>query len=59
MIVHAPSAARRRAGGFRMASTRRCNTVPEILSFVIYLSHYQLLPEDRPAELMADLFGDW
>jgi transposase len=26
-------------------------------SFVIYLLHYQLLPEDRLAELMADLFG--
>ena len=28
-----------------------------IKSFVIYLLHYQLLPEDRLAELMADLFG--
>src|SRR6201981_3159085 len=28
-----------------------------IRSFVIYLLHYQLLPEDRLAELMADLFG--
>jgi transposase len=27
-----------------------------IRSFVIYLLHYQLLPEDRLAELMADLF---
>jgi transposase len=26
-------------------------------SFVVYLLHYQLLPEDRLAELMADLFG--
>ena len=24
---------------------------------VVYLSHYQLLPEDRLAELMKDLFG--
>ena len=24
---------------------------------VVYLSHYQLLPEDRLAELMADLFA--
>src|SRR4029077_1956665 len=30
---------------------------PRIASFVIYLLHYQLLPEDRLAELMADLFG--
>src|ERR1700746_2982973 len=28
-----------------------------IRSFVIYLLHYQLLPEDRLAALMADLFG--
>lgn len=28
-----------------------------IASFVVYLLHYQLLPEDRLAELMADLFG--
>ena len=30
---------------------------PRIASFVVYLLHYQLLPEDRLAELMADLFG--
>jgi transposase len=28
-----------------------------IAGFVVYLLHYQLLPEDRLAELMADLFG--
>src|SRR5487761_1122055 len=28
-----------------------------ISAFVTYLLHYQLLPEDRLAELMADLFG--
>jgi transposase len=28
-----------------------------IAALVIYLQHYQLLPEDRLAELMADLFG--
>jgi transposase len=28
-----------------------------IAAFVIYLLHYQLLPEKRLAELMADLFG--
>src|SRR5438105_353964 len=28
-----------------------------ITAFVIYLLHYQLLPEDRLAALMADLFG--
>jgi transposase len=28
-----------------------------IASLVVYLLHYQLLPEDRLAELMADLFG--
>ena len=30
---------------------------PAITAFVLYLLHYQLLPEDRLAELMADLFG--
>src|SRR3974390_461026 len=30
---------------------------PRIAAGVIYLLHYQLLPEDRLAELMADLFG--
>jgi transposase len=30
---------------------------PRIVAFVVYLLHYQLLPEDRLAELMADLFG--
>src|SRR5271154_6797227 len=28
-----------------------------IAAFVVYLLHYQLLPEDRLVELMADLFG--
>jgi transposase len=28
-----------------------------ITAFVLYLLHYQLLPEDRLAELMGDLFG--
>jgi transposase len=30
---------------------------PTIAAFVLYLLHYQLLPEDRLVELMADLFG--
>src|SRR5665811_1209482 len=30
---------------------------PRIGAFVLYLLHYQLLPEKRLAELMADLFG--
>jgi len=30
---------------------------PGIGAFVLYLLHYQLLPEKRLAELMADLFG--
>jgi transposase len=30
---------------------------PRVAAFVVYLLHYQLLPEDRLAELMADLFG--
>ena len=28
-----------------------------IAAFVLYLLHYQLLPEKRLAEVMADLFG--
>jgi transposase len=30
---------------------------PRIAALVTYLLHYQLLPEDRLAELMSDLFG--
>jgi transposase len=30
---------------------------PRIMAFVTYLLHYQLLPEGRLVELMADLFG--
>jgi transposase len=30
---------------------------PRIAAVVVYLLHYQLVPEDRLAELMADLFG--
>jgi transposase len=30
---------------------------PRLAAFVVYLLHYQLLPEDRLAALMADLFG--
>ena len=30
---------------------------PRIAAFVVYLLHYQLLPEKRLAALMADLFG--
>src|ERR687897_1439201 len=30
---------------------------PRIVAMVVYLLHYQLLPEDRLAEAMADLFG--
>jgi transposase len=30
---------------------------PRLCAVVVYLLHYQLLPEDRLAQLMADLFG--
>jgi transposase len=30
---------------------------PRLAAIVVYLLHYQLLPEDRLAEAMADLFG--
>src|SRR5215468_5867763 len=38
----------------RVRSLREPSDKP---AFVTYLLHYQLLPEDRLAELMADLFG--
>ena len=40
----------------RTGSLRRCNTAKRIGAFVLYLLHYQLLPEKRLAMLMADLF---
>ena len=40
-----------------VSDIRPCNTAPESTAFVIYLLHYQLLPENRLAALMADLFG--
>jgi hypothetical protein len=40
-----------------MPSTASTLYGPRIAAGVIYLLHYQLLPEDRLAELMPDLFG--
>ena len=55
-IADAPPAARRRGRRFPTASTRPCSTA-RIGAFVLYLLHYQLLPEKRLVELMADLLG--
>jgi len=45
----------------RRVSARRSNAPVQygarITAFVIYLLHYQLLPEARLVELMADLFA--
>jgi transposase len=48
--------ARSRAG-FPDAVSAPVQYGPRIAAFVVYLLHYQLLPEDRLAELMDDLFG--
>ena len=58
MIANAPPVARRRERRFRTGSRcARSSMASRIAAFVVYLSRHQLLPEDRLAELMADLFG--
>ena len=39
---------------FSPAPVRTSGSSYAIAAFVVYLLHYQLLPEDRLAELMAD-----
>ena len=56
-IANAPPAARRPLAVSAGRRTRPCNTAAQNTAFVIYLLHYQLLPENRLAALMADLFG--
>jgi len=43
--------------GFPDGVTAPVQYGPRIAAVVVYLLHYQLLPEDRLAEAMADLFG--
>ena len=43
--------------GFPLGVNAPVQYGPRIAAVVTYLLHYQLLPEDRLAELMADLFG--
>jgi transposase len=43
--------------GFPAGVTAPVQYGTRIAAFVVYLLHYQLLPEKRLAELMADLFG--
>ena len=57
MIAGAPAAGRARGPGFPTGSNAPVQYGPRIAAFVTYLLHYQLLPEDRLAELTADLFG--
>ena len=44
-------------GSFPDAVSAPVQYGPRIAALVVYLLHYQLLPEDRLAELMTDLFG--
>ena len=45
------------AGRFPDGVTAPVQYGPRIAAVVVYLLHYQLLPENRLAEAMADLFG--
>ena len=45
------------AGRFPDGVTAPVQYGPRITAIVVYLLHYQLLPENRLAEAMADLFG--
>ena len=45
------------AGGFPAGVTAPVQYGTRVAAFVLYLLHYQLLPEKRLAEAMADLFG--
>jgi transposase len=47
----------RTRAGFPEGVTAPVQYGPRIAAVVLYLLHYQLLPEDRLAEAMADLFG--
>jgi transposase len=49
--------ARRRGGRSPRGLTAPVQYGTRIAAFVLYLLHYQLLPEKRLAVLMADLFG--
>ena len=53
----APIAACRHGRRFPTRSRRRRNTVPRFRAAAVYLNLGQLIPEDRVAEAMADLFG--
>jgi transposase len=47
----------RTKGAFPNGVTAPVQYGPRIAAVVVYLLHYQLLPQDRLAELMSDLFG--
>jgi transposase len=57
MTAGAPAAGARSRASFPDGVNAPAQYCPRIAAFVMYLLHYQLLPEDRLAELMADLFG--
>jgi transposase len=52
-----PSCGAQTRGSFPDGVNAPAQYGPRIAAFVVYLLHYQLLPEDRLAEAMADLFG--
>jgi transposase len=57
MIADAPPAARRRGRCFPDGVNGPAQYGTRIGAFVLYLLHYQLLPEKRLVELLADLLG--
>ena len=57
MPAFAGRAARETRAAFPEDVTAPVQYGARIAAFVVYLLHYQLLPEKRLAALMADLFG--
>lgn len=54
---HCPACGRQTRAAFPAGVTAPVQYGTRVAAFVVYLLHYQLLPEKRLAELMADLFG--
>jgi transposase len=52
-----PACGARTRAAFPVGVTAPVQYGARIAAFVVYLLHYQLLPEQRLADLMADLFG--
>jgi len=54
---HCTACGRQTRAAFPAGVTAPVQYGARVAAFVVYLLHYQLLPEKRLAELMADLFG--